>query len=1668
MDNLNIDGEDFVVGFSELPTHEKQGGAPEGASSPGFFSGMGEIGSHAASSMSAGYNATLAEIYKKRGNEELSKYKEARMNTELAAKAESESKMGMGAQIGSGIVQSAPLMATMLVPGAGIPATAARLGAVGGMSYGQNLGNVLVEQELSGQGRDYETAQSSAGKMAAVDTALGMLPTHAIKGFGARTAAEAGVGATSGVQQTAFTNLATGKDWNEDLAMGGLVGGVTGAGVSAGMSGMNKALGVNWNEAGKSAVNDIKTFGRNTVHTPAKDFQDNYVEYTNLNKHLDDEIKNLPTGSKEFNDALDAKFNLERKGAPEAAAIKASNMLSEGGVKVDLGFHDYELRSLDGSGSRGHMAEMLGSTRQAAADANLASKRARGGLGTRGSARDAGLTYASSMKQLQTDAAPIIGRAAGSMGHNYSYVGDLITKHRDTNQRARTDDSIEPVDTGYIDKLETLEKHINRLNEVYSGYLSSKRVENFEALERNAKDAYRLANELGVINEFMDITGKKGSFDPMEGLLVLDNMYAQVEAKYPSFTMGKPDTIKEMDKPMLRASDAIGMMAFGPYAAVTTGRVVSDPIRAKMSQTKLKKQQEQGSSFIKGVTGKLEQAAIDAKANAEITKAQAGAVKAEGDIAVSQAKVAAAQAKAEAAQAKLEEKAKADAEAEAVTQAKAASAANMGNALSEGGLEGGTEQALRDLSAKFKVEPDPQPSIFGSDVTLAGTTSRPTRATKVDTVLQAQEQAQMDAQAAQQAQQRVEDLRVMARQRQMTEEGTVAPAKADEDSIEVVEAQRQADLAAQQAEASQRQSEMLASRRAGNSDLVQQQNALARADEQKRMQAEEQARQEAEALAAQQPVIEEAPKSRLPAKRVKAKEKKPQAVKDAEENLKEVEDNPDSTWSDITKAEDALESAKSSTIPVKKPKPRVKAETEESIALKKQLKDAEEKLKEAEEKLADTTKVPDSEVTEAKRIADNKEKRAKKESELPLKSPKRVKALKEDAEKAQAKVEELEAKNKEYEEALNRVRGAESILEYAKSKVLPKQKPKPVQAKEEPVTAPEKPVEATTPEVEATAPPKVEKPAQAVPETPRVHSYDLARQVSKKRVEDLKNTPAKDRTEKDSQMLHTLQTRESKLNKAFKKFSGTHGMKHREADIKTVFNEFTDAEVRSGINNADVNAKLAKLYAKQEAESLKMFEDLPPVEVEPKAAVGDVKKTPEQKAKEKVDSEWNAVDSLASKYNFTPDQINEAVAALGTDRSRSVRAETVIKKAAQLSKPKETTPTKAPTTYNKAEATSFLADLKIDLPKEDFDKVLTLQLGAIKGPISEAKVQSTVKALYETADDIKKTAESIAAKDLAQRQNVAKAKLTADARKANADAMKERTDELVRLGEERNKILKDSRAAAAKAKADAAQAKVDADKAAKVAAEKAAADKVEADMTKLADQKQYAIDLLKRKKVNNFKIDMFVKDQLNGITSPKKDTQDMANIALNWLSKQEKDKAAENARIEKKINEVKNEVAEALAAKDPSQVNFNIVVNQVIHGKTNNTKGTAGGMDLLVNKIGTLRAAKEKSAAEGTEVTKLADALLESYEYALKQKQDHPDNPDMWLSKDLYEKLRDAIVGVDSVSSYFGRTGTKVRADIFGSDHSRNFFADWQIKDMEGEIQKNKDKMLDIDEMKVG
>ena len=291
---------------------------------PGTFDGMTDSFEHATESMAGNFNATMAAYFEDDVPEASSIYSK-RLQKNIARQNELAKGMGTGAHIASGVIQSVPTIAPMVLTaplGGGIPAGMALTGLISG---GQTTGEILQEQARRGEEFDMGTAVKHGAMTAATDAATSLVPIHKLASRAGRTIAGGVEGGFSGAQSQMQFNAAMGDDLTNNLGTSTLIGSITGSSLAS--------LVPNTNKGGQDAADSFKANSRLFGNNPDQAYARKVVQYRNDLEAIDDAIANAPDAATR-NSLLHQRRQLTKDDQGLSAVMNGFDLLREEGLDI--------------------------------------------------------------------------------------------------------------------------------------------------------------------------------------------------------------------------------------------------------------------------------------------------------------------------------------------------------------------------------------------------------------------------------------------------------------------------------------------------------------------------------------------------------------------------------------------------------------------------------------------------------------------------------------------------------------------------------------------------------------------------------------------------------------------------------------------------------------------------------------------------------------------------------------------------------------------------------------------------------------------------------------------------------------------------------------------------------------------------------------------------------------------------------------------------------------------------------------------------------------------------------------------------------------------------------------------------------------------------------------
>lgn len=465
----------------------------------------------------------------------LSNYARRRAKAANAEYQKESAKLGVAGNVISGAAAYAPIIAggvagSLINPVAG----AAALGTLGG---GAAYADALREQQNTLGEYDNEDAALAGIATGAADVALMGLgsrlrggaqiigkalpvasPTRAVA-----AALTEDVG--SSAAGTVFSNMASGKPWNENLGEAALIGGTAGAGVRGSLHGLSKALELPLNSRGEKAINDsVEVNNWTGGRKPSETLQRDYAEYENTLGGLQERLANSsdPAESKEISDALS---NASEDYSHISAISKMTKLLKDGKAHLIDSFYDIDIPTKDGSFNVG--VDGLGLTKDEMLRSREIIGESKPTMTSNRKAKEEGITSDSFNEKAQDAGSKILKDARGKINQNKVLIEQAYRKAHQADPSSQTT------------------KNLKDLLGIYSGYTKdihaadsgTKSVDTLFGAQVASRNIIDLATKTGLYRDMVDVTGQKGALDPLgdykailgiaDGLLSQDKRFRQ-------------------------------------------------------------------------------------------------------------------------------------------------------------------------------------------------------------------------------------------------------------------------------------------------------------------------------------------------------------------------------------------------------------------------------------------------------------------------------------------------------------------------------------------------------------------------------------------------------------------------------------------------------------------------------------------------------------------------------------------------------------------------------------------------------------------------------------------------------------------------------------------------------------------------------------------------------------------------------------------------------------------------------------------------------------------------------------------------------------------------------------------------------------------------------------
>lgn len=580
--------EDFIVGWGDEPEYAKEASQVEASpvSEKGFFEEVGEGLSAGGSRVGASVRKSMSELADYAGGrEEYTNYSARRATQNLKEAQDKEEGLGLTGQVASMAAQSLPTAASFLLPGA-LPRTL----AAGVIGAGQEFGDIMMRGEEENLPVTREDAFKGAMGAGLVDATMGrFLPVGSSPAR--RVITEALTGAASGSQHQIASNLAVGSEWNKDIGVAALGGGVAGGT----LSGLNAGLQFKLNKGGEGAISNTRSAAESSNNVnPSDGLKTNYFEHANAAEGFREKMYSSKT-KEEMDLAIDEKFGLDEQHGASSAFMRAQKLADDFEVPLTDAAYNWDIENITRTSSLGNAGEAVGISKEA----QLAALRKNDKASTTGvrskKAQLAGETSESHKQEVKERGRKAFSSAQGVFKNNRGRIEDMYQG------LMRSGDSDRATLTQYNDLVNDLKQLEVLMKEITEG----KKEATGETAMLVSKRAYKNAADLGVLDQ---LKGIESGFDPIVDIQAVDFLERSLVKEYPGYHQGSPDLAKERDKKWVTMSDLmIGGVSPGALVAKKAAEVGTNTVSGLLRQRGMRKRKESSAQMRAGLRDTLSQ-----------------------------------------------------------------------------------------------------------------------------------------------------------------------------------------------------------------------------------------------------------------------------------------------------------------------------------------------------------------------------------------------------------------------------------------------------------------------------------------------------------------------------------------------------------------------------------------------------------------------------------------------------------------------------------------------------------------------------------------------------------------------------------------------------------------------------------------------------------------------------------------------------------------------------------------------------------------------------------------------------------------------------------------------------------------------------------------------------
>lgn len=494
-------------------------------------------------------------------------------------------KLGTMSQIGSDIVGAAPAIAAFVsTPITGLGGLAA--GAA--LSGTQATADALQAQYEEGSDWNMRHAVGAGAATAVTDLALGGLGTKAAGMAARKFAAPGAVGVSSAMRGVApvatdvlvadsgsaaasqiYQNLASGRNWNENIGTAALIGAGAGGAIRGAVKGsgnLSQSLGFDFNKGGEGAAARAASVNMKNGTEANSDFMKGFVDKENAAEGLRSKISEMDVDDPDLGANISAYNGLMSQKAGDAAIVDFAEMIPD--LHINTKGFDVNV------GGKNVGRDILNMSQDTMNDAKINTSRVKKSFfqTKRGESKE-GLSQEAFDEKVADTYEPILQKGRGNLTKNQTAIEEEILKAQQIGAPATHQEELRDLLSLYKEMISTGNQSMK------SPAKSVDVTDRMTYLSNKFRDQ---SIKLGMGDQFTGFSGRKGDYEPLRDFMLEKAVWDSAHAQSPSFANRTADSLKDT------GGDKFSNVGFKVGLGVMTGGLSTSAAAARRAYRRSK------------------------------------------------------------------------------------------------------------------------------------------------------------------------------------------------------------------------------------------------------------------------------------------------------------------------------------------------------------------------------------------------------------------------------------------------------------------------------------------------------------------------------------------------------------------------------------------------------------------------------------------------------------------------------------------------------------------------------------------------------------------------------------------------------------------------------------------------------------------------------------------------------------------------------------------------------------------------------------------------------------------------------------------------------------------------------------------------------------------------